>query len=222
MTQGKKWIGMFGLACVWLVLVYILVIDVSPPREVPLRFISGQSPVSPVHQISGDGWEVRLLHPKVRELPGTPKKNIFAVPALPRSQEAQVRLAAVKNKRTTATVPQPLITSSSPPPSPSLEDLARQQEALAVQAARQQEELRRKQLQDQMAQYRYLGYLTQGGDQQAFLSMGSDIFIVKPGETLAGSFVVSSMSGQEIKIQDPKNKLEVVIPLKRGGVATPF
>jgi hypothetical protein len=88
-------------------------------------------------------------------------------------------------------------------------------EELAAQAARQQEELRRKQLQEQMAQYRYLGYLNQSGVQKAFLGKGREIYILRQGETLDGKFVVASIEAAAVKILESASKMEAVLKLKK-------
>ena len=42
MTTQAKWFVVGGLGVVWLTLLYVYVIDVPPPHEVPLKFTSGQ------------------------------------------------------------------------------------------------------------------------------------------------------------------------------------
>lgn len=215
MTQRTKWLGLTGLALVWLALVYVFVIDVPPPQEVPLKFKSGQSAASTMQKGLVESWDVKSLHAKARELPVTPKKNIFAPPALPLSPEAQVRLVALKKKNAAAAVPPPEATPPPPPPSPSPEELVRQQEALAAQAVRQQEELRRKQVQEQMAQYRYLGYLNQSGVQKAFLGKGREIYIIRQGDTLDGKFLVALIEATAVKIREADSNLEIILKLKK-------
>jgi len=100
------------------------------------------------------------------------------------------------------------------PPSP--EELARQQEALAAQAAQQQQEqLQRQQLEQQMGQYRYLGYGNQNGVQKAFLGQGRDIHILRQGDRLDGQFVVVAIDATTVKIAESTTKLETVFTLKK-------
>jgi hypothetical protein len=217
MTTRGKWLGLVALAVLWMGLVYVYVIDVAPPPEVPLKYQSGIA-AGAAQTGAAEQWDVRSLHAPSRELPVAPKKNIFAAAPVPLSREAQEKLAAVKKPRKTlaapaAAVPQP--SPAPPPPPPSPEEIARQQEELAAQAARQQEELRRKQLQEQMAQYRYLGYLNQSGVQKAFLGKGREIYILRQGETLDGKFVVASIEAAAVKIQESTSKLETVLKLKK-------
>lgn len=215
MTPRTKWVGLIGLALVWVVLLYVFVIDVPQPQEVPLKFKSGQSVASTIQKGSVENWDVKSLHATVRELPVTPQKNIFAPPALPLPPEAQVRLVALKRKNAAATLPPPEATPSPPPLGPSPEELVRQQEALAAQTARQQEEGRRKQVQEQMAQYRYLGYLNQNGVQKAFLGKGREIYIIRQGDILDGKFLVALIEATAVKIREADSNLETILKLKK-------
>ena len=99
------------------------------------------------------------------------------------------------------------------PPSP--EEIARQQKELTAQALRQQEELHRKQLLEQMAQYRYLGYVNQRGVQKAFLGKGREIYILRQGDTLDGKFLVALIETTAIKIRVVESKLETTLKLSK-------
>ncbi len=93
----------------------------------------------------------------------------------------------------------------------------RQQEELAKQTARQQEQLRRQQFHEEMAQYRYLGYVNQSGMQKAILGKGREIHILRQGDTLDGQFVVVSIDATKVKITESTSKLETVLMLKKEG-----
>ena len=218
MTPRVQRLGLVALTLLWMGLLYVYVIDVAPPQEVPLKYKSGIA-AGAAQKGAAEQWDVKSLHAQVRELPAAPKKNIFAAAPAPLSPEAQAKLAAVKKPRkalaaAAAPVPEPP-PAPPPPPPPSPEEIARQQEELAAQAARQQEELRRKQLQEQMAQYRYLGYLNQSGVQKAFLGKGREIYILRQGETLDGKFVVASIEAAAVKILESASKMEAVLKLKK-------
>ena len=205
LTPRMKWVGLGGLVTVWLVLVYINVIAVPPPQEVPLKYTSGH--VAPVTRQAdlGDEWEVHSLQAKVRELPGAPKKNIFAATILVRSPSPHAKVAALQKKQqalAAASTIAPPVPVAPPPPSP--EELARQQEAL-----------RQQQLREQMAQYRYLGYVNQNGVQKAFLGKGREIYILKEGETLEGKFQVALIEATTVKLLDSESKLETTLKLKK-------
>ncbi len=222
MTQRAKWLGAAGLVLVWLALLYVYIIDVPPPQEVPLKFTSGQTAVGPIQQGPTDSWAVKSLHAQVpHELSTTPKKNIFMVASLPLSQEAQEKAVALRKKQQHQAVvaAAPIVDEAPPvPPAPlppSPEELAQQQEALAAQVARQQEELHRKQLQEQMAQYRYLGYVSESGGQKAFLGKGREIYIIRQGDMLDGKFLVAAIEASMVKLRTADLSLETILKLNK-------
>ena len=219
MTQRAKWLGVGGLVVVWLALLYVYVIDVPPPHEVPLTFKSGQIAVSTKQNTPVETWDVKSLSAQVRELPTTPKKNIFMAASLPLSQDAHAKRIALRNKQQALAVAAAAVSATLPipsaPPPPSPEDLARQQEERAAQAARQQEELHRKQTQEQMAQYRYLGYVNQNGVKKAFLGKGREIYILRQGDMLDGTFLVAAIEAATVRIRAADSNLETTIKLKK-------
>jgi len=109
----------------------------------------------------------------------------------------------VARQKTPITPPpsQPTITppSPAPPPGPSPSDLA-------AQRARQQ-----------LNQFRFLGYLTKGGESQAFLTNGQAIYIVKQGEMLEGQVQVNKIEPETIvlstQIMETGNQVQATIPL---------
>jgi hypothetical protein len=86
-----------------------------------------------------------------------------------------------------------------PPPGPSSADLA-------AQRARQQ-----------LNQFRFLGYLTKGGESQAFLTNGQAIYIVKQGEMLEGQVQVNKIEPETIvlstQVLETGNQVQATIPL---------
>jgi type IV secretory pathway VirB10-like protein len=231
MTPRVKWLGLGGLFLIWLLLIYVYVIDVPPAQEVPLKFTSGQAGGNRGNngQTSVEAWDVKSLRAPARDLPATPKKNIFAAAAPPISPEAAAQVAARKAQRKAAAMAVAAAPALPPPPSP--EELAKQQEELAAaaarqqaelaaQAARQQEELRRKQVQEHMGQYRYLGYVNQQGEQKAFLAKGREIYIIRQGEMLEGKFVVASVDAAAVKLRDSSSEIETVLKLKKEETAS--
>jgi Tfp pilus assembly protein PilP len=85
------------------------------------------------------------------------------------------------------------------PPGPSPSDLA-------AQRARQQ-----------LNQFRFLGYLTKGGESQAFLTNGQAIYIVKQGEMMEGQVQVNKIEPETIilstQILETGNQVQATIPL---------
>ena len=100
------------------------------------------------------------------------------------------------------------------PPMPSPEEVAEQAARLARERARQQ-------LREVMAQYRYLGYLTGQGEQQAFLGKGQEIYIIHLGDTLDGQFQVASITPTTVKILAAQADVETTIQLKTESSIEP-
>ncbi len=120
----------------------------------------------------------------------------------PRNIFAPIGLQKVVPKQITPITPpsQPTIAPPSPvPPGPSPSDLA-------AQRARQQ-----------LNQFRFLGYLTKGGESQAFLTNGQAIYIVKQGEMLEGQVQVNKIEPETIvlstQVWESGNQVQATIPL---------
>ena len=95
-----------------------------------------------------------------------------------------------------------------PPPSP---------EEVASEAARQQEALGRKQSQEQLAQYRVLGYLSREGVLHAFLGRGREIYIVHTGEMLEGRILVKSIDASSVVLREVHTNLEATLSLQKAS-----
>ncbi|HET6370195.1 MAG TPA: hypothetical protein VFG95_03300, partial [Nitrospiria bacterium] len=68
---------------------------------------------------------------------------------------------------------------------------------------------------EELAQFRYLGYLNKGGQESAFLSKGKDLFIVTVGEEVQGRFVLRELSSGFAVIHDKGSGAEVTLTLSR-------
>ena len=111
-----------------------------------------------------------------------------------------MRNGVVKQEVPVTTPSSPSIAPISPaPPSPSPSELA-------AQRAR-----------EQLNQFRFLGYLTKGGESQAFLTNGQAIYIVKQGEMLEGQIQVNKIEPETIvlsmQIWETGNQIQATIPL---------
>ncbi|MBA3968427.1 MAG: hypothetical protein H0X47_22165, partial [Nitrospirales bacterium] len=86
-----------------------------------------------------------------------------------------------------------------PPPGPSFADLAGQR------------------AQEQLNQFRFLGYLTKGGESQAFLTNGQAIYIVKQGEMLEGRVQVHKIEPETVvlstQVLETGSHVQATIPL---------
>src|SRR5207245_1980623 len=92
----------------------------------------------------------------------------------------------------------PAVTAPAVPPPPTPEELA-------AQAARQE-----------LAQFRYLGYLSRDGRQQAFLSKGKDLYIVRSDETIEQRVLVKTVTPTGVTLQEPRSQVERTVPLVEG------
>ena len=86
-----------------------------------------------------------------------------------------------------------------PPPSPTAAELASQR------------------AREQLNRFRFLGYLTKGGESQAFLTNGEAIYIVKQGEMLDGQVQVNKIEPETIilstQIHETGSHIQATIPL---------
>jgi len=116
--------------------------------------------------------------------------------------------APFRSQRIVAKQERPKVSQASPviappppaaPPGPSPGELA-------AQRARQQ-----------LNKFRFLGYLTKGGESQAFITNGQAIYIVKQGEMLEGQVQVNKIEPETIvlstKIWETGNQVQATIPL---------
>ena len=84
-------------------------------------------------------------------------------------------------------------------------------------AARQEREQRLGKLREQASQYRLLGLAERGGVKQAFVGKGTDIYIVRQGDTLDGLFMVSIVDAGGVKIHDAEYHLEHTIKINKDA-----
>jgi hypothetical protein len=67
--------------------------------------------------------------------------------------------------------------------------------------------------QQEMAKITFLGFLKKGNQKTVFLSKDKDIFVVKKGDTIAGKYVVTSITDDALTINPTSGGGEVIIPL---------
>jgi hypothetical protein len=191
MTVRARWIAFLSLLVVW-VGIGVWVLTQSPePQRVPLTFVSGQKAkreASPGKSVSNLKIQLELLaanRQRTEKSFGKPK-NIFA-PVFPGQGGGPGQDFAGQAGPPTAQPPLP-------PPSP--QELARQ---AGVQ---------------ELSQYRYLGYLTRGGKDQAFLSRGKDLHIVTTGETIEQRVLVNAITPAGVTLQETASQVEqTVMPI---------
>ncbi len=102
-------------------------------------------------------------------------------------------------------------TSSPPPSRPSMTP------SVAPPSGPSPAELAAQRARQQLNQFRFLGYLTKGGESQAFLTNGQAIYIVKQGEMLDGQVQVHKIDPETIvlstQVWETGNQVQATIPL---------
>ncbi len=191
MTNQSKVLLLVGLLVVWAGVTFFQLSEVTETSS------RGTSSIPPLSGATLPPTKDLLLAKTFtntrQDVPFTPPRNIFAPlgfqPAPPPKTSSQ---AAPSTTPTTRMPP-------TPPPGPSPEELA-------AQRAR-----------EQLKKFRFLGYLTKGGESQAFLTNGQAIFIVKQGEMMEGKVQVHKIEPENIvlstKIWETGNHIQATIPL---------
>lgn len=228
MTALKQWHVLVGLLAVFVGMLIWRQTTAVPPQEVPLKFTSGQSVASRTKPGDEDAFEFALPRASQEESPTRLRKNIFASLDAPLLREPKARQKTPRSASSlqgpVASSLQPASTTSSAesaspvepagPPPPSAEELA-------AQAEREQQALKMKQAREQMAQFRYLGYLNQNGERKGFVGKGHEIYIVRQGDTLDGRFLVATIDANAVTLRDAAQNLETTLQLKSDSPSEP-
>src|SRR5262249_52091062 len=121
MTARTQWLTVGGLAILWLALVDLLLIDVPPPQEVPLKYTSGHPVAGVKPEVWAESWEVPSLRASLRELAAAPKRNIFMAGSTS-SGGTGPKVASATTRAPARTIPAAPQATAASPPSP--EELA--------------------------------------------------------------------------------------------------
>jgi hypothetical protein len=221
MTNRTKWNLLGGLLLLWIAVITFRVVAGPEPQRVPLKYVSGQGVARETAPgESGRPQGVQLTRaPAAAGMTFKMPKNIFAPLDLRTDEEkaaaAQARLLAARKKSeqvAAAAAPAP---PAPPPPTP--EELAAKEAQRQAELARQQKEQAIQQARSAMSKYRFLGYLTRNGAPQAFLGKGSEIYIVKTGETVEGRIQVTTIDATTVKLTEQTTSTETSLPLVKEG-----
>jgi hypothetical protein len=224
MDDRTKWVLVGGLFCLWIVLLAIRLTTESEPQRAPLKFKTGQRVArAATSDTTGVPKVVRPPQMKPLDPPVLQHPNIFApLGAEPDAPAVQPRVAKATTTpwRPKAVVTKemfgperPLVAVSPPPPPPGPSP-----DELAVQQARQRLEQAAQQARQRLAQYRFLGYLTEGGEHRAFLGKGRELYIVRTGEMVEGRIRVSAIDASSVKLTDGDTGVGTTLPLvKESG-----
>jgi len=218
MSDHMKWGLLAGLVVVLLTLVVIRVFNRPEPQRVPLTYRSGQTLTRDAARgVAGLPTPVKPRPTKTRVTFREPK-NIFARLGSASDTASEARGRGGRTPKVVmAGVSGPMQGPPPPPPVETAEQKALRQQQLAAEQARQQKEMAAQQARQLMAQYRFFGYVAQGGQHRAFLAKGREIFIVRTGETLEGRLLVTAVDPTTVKLKDSATSQEATLPLKKEG-----
>ena len=213
MSTRTKWMAFLLLLSTWAVIAVWVLMETSEPQRVPRKFISGQTasqgvPRGQVNSALRVDLALLMANRQNADNSFIAPKNIFrplkterdsVVHSSPSRREVQRKDPAsvppVAPPTKTPAPPSPLAMAvppapPAPPPGPTPEELARL-------AGRQE-----------LSQYRYLGYLIRNGKDEAFLSKGSTLHIVKTGETIDQRVLVKAIAPTGVTLQETASQVE--------------
>ena len=189
MTNQRKWLVLGGLLVAWGGVTVFQLSD-SPQMDPMTHSGTSAQPLPPIKDLELDKTFLNFRQTAKFSTP----RNIFAPLGRQHMPVQQDTKMASPSRPTTITPPPP-----PPPPGPSAADLAGQR-------ARQQ-----------LNQFRFLGYLTKGGESQAFLTNGQAIYIAKQGEMLEGRVQVHKIEPETVvlstQVLETGNHIQATIPL---------
>jgi len=199
MTRRHQWLALCILLGIWAGVAIWVVADAPAPQRVPLKYVTGRASRTDASRFqarSGLKVNLDLLTAARRRADKafTTPKNIFA--PLPTEKVAGAPTHAKRPKPVPSPAPAVAAPAVPPPPSP---------EELAAQAARQE-----------LAQFRYLGYLSRGGKEEAFLSKGKELYIVRNDELIEQRVLVKNVTATDVTLQEPRSRVERTVPLVEG------
>jgi len=204
----KGWL-LLGMLVVWAGLLGIRFSSQDEPLHTPLTYRSGQALVKARTQpTAGLPALAKAAPSRESALTLHPPKNIFA----PLGRQLEVAEARAREGGD----PQDGVKGheGAPPPMSPEEAAIAQARALRDQAAQQARQ--------RMAQYRFIGYLSQNGEPRAFLGKGPDLYIVRAGEMIEGQIHVATIGATWLTLRDVASDMESALPLAReGGSARP-
>jgi hypothetical protein len=222
MSDQKKWMLVGGLLVVWVILLAVRVITTPEPQRVPLKFQSGQTLArAGTNEMTVSGIPKVIRPQKANFAEGSFKRpiNIFAPLGIDRADE-KPKIARTKGRSdiAKAVVTQHMFGPERPPPQAPPPPPGPSPEELAAQQARQQKEQAAQQARQRLAQYRFLGYLTERGEQKAFIGKGRELYIVRTGEMVEGRIRVHAIEPTSVMLTDGDTGIGTTLPLvKEAG-----
>lgn len=212
MTERAKWGLLALLALIWVGLLAMRTVTQEEPARVPLQYRSGQTlSKAAAGHASGVPTVAKLAKSREEDITFQTPKNIFAPLERPVDIAEQQAKARARLARSGKAGTLPVVAKGPPPPPPPAP------EEVAAQQARQQWEMVAQRARQAMAQYRFIGYLTQNGEPRAFLGKGRELYIVRAGETLEEQIHVATIETSSLKLRDGASQVESALPLAKEG-----
>jgi hypothetical protein len=220
MYDRRKWAVLGGLLGVWLVVIGVRLITAPEPQHVPLKFQSGQRVARAGTTDLAPSGVPKVVRPQKTTLGEGPLKrptNIFAPlgsdtdgdkPKIARTKGGAKVAKAVVTGQVFGPERPPAVAPA--PPMPTAEELAAQQ-------ARQQKELAAQQARQRLAQYRFLGYLSESGEHKAFIGKGRELYIVRTGEMVEGRIRVNAIEPTSVMLMDGDTGVGTTLPLVKDA-----
>jgi hypothetical protein len=220
MTDRTKWGLLAILVTVWVGLLVMRVFTQEEPQRVPLKYKSGQVlSKAAAKPAAGVPTVAKLSKPRDEEDTFRTPKNIFA-PLEHQRQEASAAAQQAKARTRAAKAPGAGDLSGQAGPhamAVSVPVRPLSPEEIAAQQARQQREMAAQQARQAMAQYRFIGYLTQNGEPRGFLGKGREIYIVRAGDAVEAQIQVAAIDSAALRLRDLASNVESSLPLSREG-----
>jgi hypothetical protein len=190
----------------------------NEPQRAPLKFVSGQSGSQAVGRGPGNAGlridlPLLLANRQNADESFMAPKNIFR--PLKTEREMAAPSPPPKKRETPRPDPPPPAPVAIPapeappvPPPPPLAKAIPPVPAVAPPSGPSPEELARQAGRQELSQYRYLGYLTRSGKDEAFVSKGKDLHIVKAGEVIDQRVLVKAIGPTSITLQETASQVE--------------
>jgi len=201
MTRRAQWMVLLGLGVACLMLVIRLLAE--PDRaHIPLTYVTGTRAHAEGRLQPAAALKVNVALLAAGRLQAEEQlirpKNIFA-PL--QNETAKAKSGNAVSVAKVAPLPAPVVIPAIPPP-PTPEELAAQAKLLAEQAASKE-----------LSQFKYLGYLSRQGGDDAFLTKGQDLHIVKIGDAIEQKIVVRLITPMSVTLRESQSGVEKTVQL---------